>query len=34
MITEKLEYRMKVHFDIHMQQIYLPTTEIAQAFFI
>jgi hypothetical protein len=34
LITEKLEYRLKLHYDAHMQQIFIPTSEISQAFFV
>lgn len=34
LLTEKLEYRLKMHYDAQSQQIYMPTTEVSQVFFV
>lgn len=29
LVTEKLEFRLKLYFDSNMQQVYIPSTEIS-----
>ena len=34
LITEKLEYKLKVHFETMMNSLLMPTLELSQAYFI
>ena len=34
LIGEKLDYKIKVHYNSDLNQVVLPTTEISQAYFV